>query len=522
MAISNFTLNRIYNDYKNELIGVKISKIVKISNYDFAFILFSNKQKSIIFSLTPLHPYFFVSSSFFKTLNETNPFISNLKKYFENGTITNIEKVKNDRILIFEIKKITPTYQTINYKLVVELIPHRTNAIILDQDDIIISALKMSSSLLESKLIARGVKYNILENEDKTINYDDSLISLKNKISTTLYKDIVYRVEKENESLSKIISEILSSNKYYLYHNDIISIPLHSLPSKEIELDKIADIYKQMEDEKYKKEHFNLVFNLVNHKLKGLRNKLVNLEKEYQKNLSKKDYVNLGNLLYQAQDQYHKGLKSIKVMDIEIALDENLNLSENAQKYFKQYQKSKIALINIEKQQEITKDKIEFFEKIESQIKFASLDDMNQIIQELKDTGYIKEDQKKKKKNQNLVYPPHFITIDGYKIGYGLTSYQNDYLTFSLAKKDDYFLHVKDHHGPHVVIFSSSPSKEAILFASEISLYFAKLDAGEVYLCDQKDVKKVPGKIGLVTLNKYTTINIKEIRESTKQALERI
>ena len=46
MAISNFTLNRIYLDYKNELEGVKISKIVKISDYDFSFILFSNKQKS--------------------------------------------------------------------------------------------------------------------------------------------------------------------------------------------------------------------------------------------------------------------------------------------------------------------------------------------------------------------------------------------------------------------------------------------------------------------------------------------
>ena len=62
MAISNFTLERIYNEYKNKLTGVKISKIVKISDYDFSFILYSKKQESLIISLEPLHPYFLISS----------------------------------------------------------------------------------------------------------------------------------------------------------------------------------------------------------------------------------------------------------------------------------------------------------------------------------------------------------------------------------------------------------------------------------------------------------------------------
>ena len=42
MAISNFTLERIYNEYKNKLTGVKISKIVKISDYDFSYIILIN------------------------------------------------------------------------------------------------------------------------------------------------------------------------------------------------------------------------------------------------------------------------------------------------------------------------------------------------------------------------------------------------------------------------------------------------------------------------------------------------
>lgn len=524
MAISNFTLNRIYLDYKERLENTKISKIVKISDYDFSFFLFSKKQESLIISLEPLNPYFLISSSYFKTISETNSFISSLKKYFENGVITKVEKLENDRIIILEIKKITPTYQTIINKLILCLIPHRTNAIIVDQNDVIISALKMSSSLDEANLIVRGVKYLFSNQENKTITREDNIESLKNKIGLTLYKDIVKRIE-EGEILTDIITQILESNKYYSYKNDVLSIPLKYSPCKEITLDELSKVYEQKEQEKYKKNHYDLVYHLVKHKLKGLRNKVNNLEKDYQKSLIKKDYIEIGNLLFMNQDKYIKGSSSIIIDGIEIKLDEKLSLVENANKYFKQYQKSKKALEELKKQKELALVKIDFFEKIENQIEFASIADMEDIILELKEKKYLKDDAKKKtnnKKKNERTFHPHFIEIDGYKIGFGLSSYQNDYLTFTLAKKDDYFFHVKDSHGPHVIIFSSSPSEEAILFACEISLYLANKEIGEVYLCDKKDVKKIPGEIGKVTMNNYQTITINKIRESTIDSLKNL
>ena len=522
MAISNFTLNKIYLHYKNKLEGVKISKIVKISDYDFSFILFSKKQESLIISLEPLHPYFLLSSSYFKTLSETNIFVTTLKKYCENGSIKSITKVDNDRIIILEIKKITPTYQTITHKLILELIPHRTNAIIVDENNIIISALKMSSSLDDSKLIHKGVHYIFDQTSDKTITMNDSLESLKGKIGLTLYKDIVYRIEKENDTLENILKEILTSDKYYVYKNDILSIKLHSLPCEEITLEEISKIYEQKENEKYKKDHYDLVFHLVKHKLKGLRNKLINLDKDLQKSFARKDYVDYGNLLFMNQDLYQVGSKEIEIDGLVIPLDEKLNLVDNAKKYFKLYQKSKKAIIELEKQKEITASKIDFFEKIENQLAFATISDMEDIINELKANGYIKENKKKKpNKKKEVVYTPHFIEHDNFKIGFGLSSYQNDFLTFTLAHKDDYFFHAKDIHGPHVIIFSSNPSEEAILFASELSLYLAKKETGEVFLADKKDVKKIPGELGKVSFNKHQVITINKIRETTINKIKR-
>ena len=516
MAISNYTLNKIYNYYKEKIEGVKISKIVKISDYDFSFILYSKKNESIIFSLEPLHPYFLMSSSYFKSLTETNNFVSNLKKYFENGVIKSINKLENDRVIIFEIKKVTQTYQTIINKLILELIPHRTNAIIVNENNIIISALKYSSTLDDKNLVARGVHYLFKESENKNIVKTDTLETIKSKIGLTLYKDILYRIE-NGEKFENILNEILTSDKYYVYKNDILSTKLHSLPSKEISLEEISKIYEQKENEKYKKEHYDLVFHLVKHKLKGLKNKLSNLEKDYQKNIEKNNYVEYGNLLLMGVDKYVKGSKEIVIEGIKIELDEKLNLIENANKYFKQYQKSKKAIEELSKQKQLTLEKIDFFEKIENQITFASIGDMEDIIYELKQNGYIKENQKKKtlNKKQEKIFTPHIIEVDGFKIGFGLSSYQNDYLTFSLANNDDYFFHIKNQHGPHVIIFSNNPSKEAILFASETSVYLSRRTQGEVFLADRKDVRKIPGKIGKVTLDKYQTIYINSIREST-------
>lgn len=522
MAISNFTLNRIYQDYKNRLEGAKISKIVKISDFDFSFFLYSNKQESLIISLEPLHPYIVISSSYFKVIQEASPFIASVKKYFENGTILKVEKLPNDRVIIFTIRKTTPTYQTITSKLIIYLMPHMTNAIITDENDIIIDCLKKSSSLEDKHPLIRGVKFYFEESEDKSITLNDTLETLKSKIGSATYKDIERRIA-EGDSLSSILNDIINSKSYYSCKNDILSIPLKYQESMEISLDSLSKVYELKEQEKFKKDHFDLVYKTVDHKLKGLRKKLVNLDKDVKKNQVRNDYVEIGNLLFMNQDLYIKGSSSMNIDGFEIKLDPTLDLSANAKKYFKLYQKSKTALIELEKQKLITKEKVEFFEQIASQLPFASIEDMDDIIEELKNEGYIKDTNnskkgQKSKKNSQKVYIPHFIiSKDNEKIGFGLSSYQNEYLTFSLAKKDYYFLHVKDVPGPHVVIFSNNPSKETILLASEIALYYASLKAGEVYLLDVKDVKKIPGKRGKVSFTNYDVINISSIRSTSEE-----
>ena len=141
---------------------------------------------------------------------------------------------------------------------------------------------------------------------------------------------------------------------------------------------------------------------------------------------------------------------------------------------------------------------------------------------DLTENNYLKtkvKPQQKKKSTKNK-FTPHFIKLNnGSKIGYGLSSYQNEELTFEYASSDDLYFHIKDFHGPHVILFSSSPSEEEIHLACEIAIYFANKTVGEVQYTQRKFIKKIPNQRGKVILKQYSQIVINEIRESTIKLL---
>lgn len=521
MSISNFTLSRIGSLLKTQVLNAKISKIAKISNQDFSFFLYAKSQESLIISLDPVNPFLLVSTSYFPMITESKSFTSSLKKYFEGGTIIDFEKLPNDKVFIFTIKKMTASYQTLINKLVINLIPRQTNALILNMNDIIIDAQR-KTTLDDPYPIYPNMHYTFSNNIINPILETDTLDEIKTKTIKTVYNEIEYRLN-NGESLKNIIKEAKESKSFYVYKNDIVSIKLkHLTDSKEMKYEDLPNLFLQKMEEKYKKNHYDIVYQVISHKLKGLRKKLVNLASDLKKAEEKKDYVEIGNLLYMYQDLYRRGMDEISIEGRKIKLNPTLSLNENASYYFKQYQKSKTALEQIKLQEELTKEKIEYFEKQEIAIKFANPQDMEDIIQEMRQDSYLPKDKvnhnNKKKKNTIKVYSPHTLySKDGTKIQFGISSFQNDYLTFTLAKKDDYFLHVKDHPGPHVIIFSNNPSEETILFASEIALYYANLTEGEIYLADKKDVKKIPGKLGKVTINKFEVITLNSIRDSSRE-----
>ena len=167
-----------------------------------------------------------------------------------------------------------------------------------------------------------------------------------------------------------------------------------------------------------------------------------------------------------------KGMKSAELIDYEdenmpsvsVPLDERLTPSQNAQKYYKKYAKAKSALVMLNEQIEESARELSYIDTVfESLAKAENENDFSQIRTELSMTGYGRKlenmrksgNKSKKDYRQNMkkdYKPMRFMTSGGYEVLCGKNNLQNDYVTTVLASKDDYWFHVKNAPGSHVVM----------------------------------------------------------------------
>ncbi|EGV10528.1 fibronectin-binding protein A, N-terminal domain protein [Streptococcus constellatus subsp. pharyngis SK1060 = CCUG 46377] len=88
---------------------------------------------------------------------------------------------------------------------------------------------------------------------------------------------------------------------------------------------------------------------------------------------------------------------------ITIVLDKALTPNQNAQRYFKKYQKLKEAVKHLTGLIEETKETIQYLESVETALSQANLTEIAEIREELIQTGFIRRRQREKiQKRKNL------------------------------------------------------------------------------------------------------------------------
>ena len=102
--------------------------------------------------------------------------------------------------------------------------------------------------------------------------------------------------------------------------------------------------------------------------------------------------------------------------------------------------------------------------------------------------------------------------IDGVKVVAGKNNIQNEELTFRTADRNHIWLHVKNYHGSHVIIFAENPSEEIIVKAAAIAAALSEAaDNGkaEVDYTVRRNVRKIPGGLpGMVNYTDYKTVTV--------------
>ena len=188
-----------------------------------------------------------------------------------------------------------------------------------------------------------------------------------------------------------------------------------------------------------------------------------------------------------------------------VNLDSKLSPSQNAQRYYKKYNKAKKAIEVLTDRLESDRLELEYIRSvIDSLSRIENENDLDEIKREVKLAGYSVK-TKANSKQTSKTTPFEFRTTNGYTVLCGRNNIQNDTLTFKIAAKNDYWFHIKNLAGSHCIMVCNGTEPPEIDFteAATIAATHSKASSGENVAVDYtfvKNIKKLPASnLGMVT-----------------------
>lgn len=187
-----------------------------------------------------------------------------------------------------------------------------------------------------------------------------------------------------------------------------------------------------------------------------------------------------------------------------VELDSRLSPSANAQRYYKRYNKSKTARIELTKQIELGEAELSYvYTVFEALSRAETPTDLSEIRDELYRSGYASKMKAYSAHKSHVPVIMQFETADGMRVLCGKNNIQNEYITHKLAEKYDYWFHAKQTAGSHVLLVTEGrePTDADFTTAAEIAAYYSKAEGANIAVdyTLAKHVKKPSGaKPGLV------------------------
>ena len=195
---------------------------------------------------------------------------------------------------------------------------------------------------------------------------------------------------------------------------------------------------------------------------------------------------------------------------VKIPLDRTLAPAQNAQKYYKKYNKQKRTLAAVAPQKEEALSDLDYTNSMLSALARAeNMLDLAEIEEELRAAGLLPP--LKKRQKTAAAVPFRTFRKDGFFIFAGRNNVQNDRLLREAAG-GDIWLHTQKYHSAHVLIRTEGRKvpDSVLLAAAEICAYFSDGQAGNkipVDWCERRFVKKPPkAKAGFVVYTDFKTI----------------
>ena len=538
MSFDGFFLHHMVEELRRELVNGRIQKINQPFEQELVLQIRSNRQSHrLLLSAHPVFGRIQLTQTTFENPAQPSTFIMVLRKYLQGALIESIEQVENDRIVEITVSNKNEIGDHIQATLIIEIMGKHSNILLVDKSSHkILEVIKhVGFSQNSYRTLLPGSTY-IAPPSTESLNpftiKDEKLFEILQTQETTaknlqilfqgLGRDTAIELERilVSEKLSTFRNFFNQETNPCLTETSFSPVPFANQVGEPFtSLSDLLDTYYKDKAERDRvKQQASELIRRVENELQKNRHKLKKQEKELLATDNAEEFRQKGELLTTFLHQVPNDQDQV-IMDnyytnqpITIALDKALTPNQNAQRYFKRYQKLKEAVKYLTDLIEETKATILYLESVETVLNQAGLEEIAEIREELIQTGFIRRRQREK--IQKRKKPEQYLASDGKTIIYvGRNNLQNEELTFKMARKEELWFHAKDIPGSHVVISGNlDPSDEVKTDAAELAAYFSQGRLSNLVQVDMIEVKKLNkptgGKPGFVTYTGQKTLRV--------------
>ena len=574
MPMDGLTVGFAARELDARLRGGRIDKITQPER-DTVILLIrvGSANEKLLLCASPNNARCHLTASQFSNPLEPPALCMLLRKQLTGGRVLSVTQVGGDRVVHLDIDTVNEMGDRVLRRLVLEIMGRHSNLMLLDENGKILEAARhVNAEMSRVRQIQPGLPYLPPPPQDKldpgaltAEALAEKLASLGDQplskalgaavtgLSRAAAEELAFRVLAPGEDRSTDWTGVSGKLADFLSRLKDFSDPRVLITEEGEALDVFPFLYLSRDRDHQKafpslsqaleaffgsrdardrlsQKSASMLRTLKTH-IERCEKKLALQEEELASAERMEEYRIMGEIINANLFQLKKGMAEASLpnwydpagAEIRIPLDLRLTPSQNAQRYFKKYQKARSARETAAVQREKTLRELEELEGMLLDVdKCVGESELEEIRQELVRAGYMKRVTNRRQQRQLPQSRPfRYLSADGIEILVGKNAAQNDRLTLS-ARPGEMWLHAKDMPGSHVIIKTEGEvPRETLKQAALLAAWYSKGRSSSMVPIDytlKKYVKKpsgaAPGKV-IYTHHKtaYMTAGEAEIRK---------
>ena len=550
MNLEGIALYALTDYLKREITG---SRIYKIGMPSAHVVYFSLKREydtiHLIMDVNGGSPSVRIAAAAPGNPQEPPAFCMLLRKHLEEGKITQVRQYGLDRVIELEISLLGRTGRIITKHIIIELTGKNAN-LVFAEDGKILDSIKHVSPLMNSvRVIQPGYAYNPPPPQAGlnilTAVPEEIVAAIPDEVTGSLWKQLVnvttgigkasalqllsaariplsatYLTPMDRNHLVSAITDLQANVTANPAAQPVTALITGSNQCQTVFPFPIAYIPEGCRPETFpgmndalchaarlqpvQLPEQELLQKTVLSELRKTEKKISALEHDLSLSNDADTFRIIADSLMAALYQIQKGASSCSVPNIydgtllQVALSPVLTPAENAQKYYKKYNKLKRAQEEIAIHLAEATDMRTWLESVDESLRLATTRQETEEIKEELQTAGILPVPKRKPHASGKSSPLQIVFSESTRIYIGKNNRQNEEVTFRIATGSDLWLHVQKIPGSHVVIKTTlpEPEPEALDAAVRLAAYFSKARGGSRVPVDcvpRRFVKKPPG-----------------------------